>query len=82
MEFLFEDLNLEDLQPFVCPNNEQITEYLKTTSGIVTKTIYIYLNLEVSTNVIDYNGPLTPAQEIYILNELSDDNIQFKNLKY
>ena len=60
------------------PSYREIVDYIKQTQGIVTNEILIYLGkppIE-SRKDIQYKGPLTLDQQLFVLNNISNDQIK------
>jgi hypothetical protein len=74
MDFLFPDIDITNIEPFKIPLDRQIIDWIKQTNGQYTNELRQFLNLPKldSRSHIVYNGPLTLAQQYWIICELSE----------
>lgn len=76
VDILFEGLNLENvLIQYKNPSSKDASDFIRQTKGRITNEILIFLDKPPDPNCkITYNGPLTPAQQLEILMDITDNH--------
>jgi len=76
MDILFNGINFDNLQEYKTPKSKDIADFLSQTKGRLTNDLRKFLDYQPNPNCeINYNGPLTLAQQWEIISEISDNNI-------
>lgn len=75
MEFLFPDLNLDNVPAYRNALPKQIYDWIQATKGVVTNSIRQFYNdgdLKIENETLQYEGSLSVPQQLDILYDLSN----------